>query len=155
MNQKLFSVCEKLDDDMRKKASGLFFNSIHGTLNHLLLTDRVWLGRFTNSPFQVEGLDQELYANFDELYLERCKTDQNIENWTANLDQEILDGVLEYKSLVNPQPRKYKYWIAVTHFFNHQTHHRGQITGLLSQLDIDYGVTDLLWLPSPSIQDVI
>jgi len=137
-----------MTDEERKADRGAFFLSIHGTLNHLLLGDRVWMGRFTGNPYPVESLDQELYADFSELRSERMITDDRIENWAAGLDDDILRGKLEFSTIVRPAKRIYDLCVCVTHFFNHQTHHRGQLTTLLSQTGRDYGATDLMWLPS-------
>lgn len=147
MNERIYDVCSRLSDEERKRDRKAFFGSIHGTLNHLLLGDKIWLGRFQGRPFAVNSLDQELYTVFDELRTERIATDERIENWAAGLTDEILGGKLRYTSVVNPAPRSYEMWVTVTHFFNHQTHHRGQLTALLSQCGKDYGVTDLIWLP--------
>jgi len=147
MNDKLYAVCAELDDEARKADVGAFFHSVHGTLNHLLLADRVWLGRFVGEPFSVSRLDQELYAGFEELRAERSKTDEAIEHWARGLTDEILSGKLEFRSIFSPQPLAYDLWVCVTHFFNHQTHHRGQLTTLLAQAGKDYGVTDLMWMP--------
>lgn len=147
MNQRLYAVCAELPDDERRRDRGVFFRSIHGTLNHLLLADRVWMARFQGGTFKVAGLDQELYADFAELSAERERTDAAIVEWAASLSDDILAGELRYTSIVNPEPRVYDMWLAVTHFFNHQTHHRGQLTAMLSQCGKDYGITDLIWLP--------
>ena len=147
MNEKLYEVCAQLTDQERKKDRGAFFKSIHGTLNHLLLADGIWMSRFTGGNFSVQGLDQELYSDFQELCRERVKMDREIEEWAAGLNDEQLAGDLFYTSIVNPEKRRCAMWVAVTHFFNHQTHHRGQLTTLLSQCGKDYGVTDLIWLP--------
>ncbi|HYN11475.1 MAG TPA: DinB family protein [Burkholderiales bacterium] len=147
MNERLYECCARLGDDDRKRDAGAFFKSIHGTLNHLLLGDRIWMGRFTGRPFAVKSLDQELYADFGELRDERRKTDADISQWAAGLTEAAFASELSYTSVVNPQPRRYPLWFAVTHFFNHQTHHRGQLTTLLFQRGIDPGVTDLIWLP--------
>lgn len=147
MNEKLYAVCAELTDDERKADVGAFFRSVHGTLNHLLLGDRVWLGRFIGEPFTVSRLDQELYAVFEELRAERTKTDAAIERWAAGLTDEVLARKIEYKSIFKPQPLTDDLWLCVTHFFNHQTHHRGQLTTLLAQAGKDYGVTDLMWMP--------
>jgi uncharacterized damage-inducible protein DinB len=147
MNDKLYAVCAELTDAERKLDRRAFFGSIHGTLNHLLLADRVWFGRFTGKPFAAKSLDQELYADFAELRAERAAIDQDIEGWTHGLTDEILTQPFRYTSMLNPAPRTYDLWVCVTHFFNHQTHHRGQLTALLSQCGKDYGVTDLIWLP--------
>jgi uncharacterized damage-inducible protein DinB len=147
MNGNVYDACAKLSDEERKRDAGAFFKSIHGTLNHLLLGDRVWLGRFIGVPFPVKALSQELYADFDELRAERTKTDEDIIAWAGSLSDAEFDGQLSYMSTVNPQLRTYPFWVAVAGFFNHQTHHRGQVTTLLMQQGIDPGVTDLIWLP--------
>jgi uncharacterized damage-inducible protein DinB len=146
MNEKLYASSAALTDAQRKEDVGAFFKSIHGTLNHLLLGDRVWMGRFTGVPFTVQSLSQELYADFDELRGERKRTDEAIIAWTDGLREADLDGVLAYTSIVSPAPRTEPMDLAVTHFFNHQTHHRGQVTTLLMQRGIDPGVTDLMWM---------
>ena len=147
MNERLYDCCARLSDDERKRDVRAFFKSIHGTLNHLLLGDRVWLGRFTGKPFVITSLAQELYADFRDLRTERALTDAAIVDWVSALRIEDFTGELSYTSVVNPQPRCYPLWFAVTHFFNHQTHHRGQLTTLLAQCGLDPGITDLIWLP--------
>jgi uncharacterized damage-inducible protein DinB len=147
MNDRLYDCCGKLSDDERKRDVGAFFRSMHGTLNHLLLADRIWLGRFTGKPIVVKSLDQELYSDFAQLRAERNATDAAISDWSSSLAEADLAGELSYTSVVNPKPRVLPLWVAVTHFFNHQTHHRGQLTTLLAQRGIDPGVTDLIWLP--------
>ena len=147
MNERLYECCARVSDAERKRDRGAFFKSIHGTLNHLLLADRVWMGRFVGPAFSPGSLADELYADFEELRGERAKTDDAIDAWVATLTDERLRGELAYTSIVNPQPRRYPMALAVMHFFNHQTHHRGQLTTLLMQQGIDPGVTDLIWLP--------
>src|SRR4029453_7349016 len=152
INERLYELCATLTDEQRKRDDRAFFRSIHGTLNHLLLGDRVWLGRFLGRPFAVSSLAQELYADLDELRRERAHTDREITHWAAALTAEALAGDLRYISIVDPRPRRLPHWLAVMQFFNHQTHHRGQLTTLLSQNGIDPGVTDLMW--SPQVQDL-
>jgi uncharacterized damage-inducible protein DinB len=147
MNDKLYAACAELSDEERKVDRRSFFKSIHLTLNHILLADRVWFGRFIGKPFKVASLDQELYSSFADLRAERGSTDQDIEGWTQGLTDAQLEGKLRFTSIVNPGPQVCDFWVGVTHFFNHQTHHRGQVTALLSQCGKDYGVTDLIWLP--------
>jgi uncharacterized damage-inducible protein DinB len=150
MNDKLFAVAEKLDDAERKRDRGAFFGSIHRTLNHLLLADRVWLARFTGAalsdgeigPGGIRSLDQELYADFDALRRERRASDDEIDAFVATLTADELARNLRYvrRGSVNELPL----WHAVAHLFNHQTHHRGQVTTLLMQAGHDPGVTDLV-----------
>jgi uncharacterized damage-inducible protein DinB len=152
MNERLYDSCARLTDGERKKDAGAFFKSIHGTLNHLLLADRIWMGRFTGRPFAVKALADELYADFTQLRAQRQATDTAISSWFASLSEEDLRGTLSYRSIVNPTERTYPMGFAVAHFFNHQTHHRGQLTTLLYQAGIDPGVTDLIWLPAEEPQ---
>jgi uncharacterized damage-inducible protein DinB len=147
MNEKLYAVCATMPDAVRRAERGAFFKSVHGTLNHLLLADRLWLGRFLQWPFVVESLAQELYVDWDELRRERMATDEEIKSWIASLSAGQLAAPLSYISMVNPQPRTYPLWVCVGHFFNHQTHHRGQLTTVMEQLGYDSGVTDLIMLP--------
>jgi uncharacterized damage-inducible protein DinB len=151
MNARLYEAAATLDDADRRKDVGAFFKSIHGTLNHLLLADRVWMGRFTDAAFAVESLAQELYADFEVLRRERLATDAAINRWAEGLTAETLASNLAYVSISKPQPRTIPMAFAVAHFFNHQTHHRGQLTTLLMQRGIDPGVTDLMWLPAPPV----
>ena len=152
MNGRLYDCCARLSDGERKRDVGTFFKSIHGTLNHLLLGDRLWLGRFTGNPFDARSLDQELHADFVELRTHRDATDVAIVRWAGSLSDIDLAGELSYTSMVNPATRRCPLWFAVAHFFNHQTHHRGQVTAMLHQRGIDPGVTDLLGLPGAPIE---
>jgi uncharacterized damage-inducible protein DinB len=148
MNGRLYGLASGIPDDARKEDRGAPFRSIHGTLNHLLLGDRIWMGRFLGEPFPAKSLDQELYAGFDELRAARQAEDARIQAWAETLTQERLEGDLTFRSVVNPIERTMPMWLCVTHFFNHQTHHRGQVTTLLEQCGLDIGVTDLLMLPA-------
>ena len=148
MNDKLYGLAATLGDEARKRDMGAFFKSIHGTFNHLLLADRVWLARFkgeTPPPgFMAPGirsLDQELYADFEELRGERALTDDELSAWVSELTPERLAAPLVF--VRRGQRTETPLWWTVAHVFNHQTHHRGQITTLLMQQGHDPGVTDL------------
>jgi uncharacterized damage-inducible protein DinB len=149
MNEKIYERASTLTDEVRKRDLGAFFKSIHATLNHLLLADRVWLARFTGvvapEGFMAPGvrtLDQELYADFEELRRERAITDGAVSAYVAELTPERLAGPLVFTR--RGQAQEMPLWWAVTHLFNHQTHHRGQVTTLLMQQGCDPGVTDLV-----------
>ena len=154
MNEALYDSAARLTEEERKRDLGAFFRSIHGTLNHLLMTDRIWLGRFGcgrevwqsldtgGKPIEVASMDTELYGDFAGLREERRRTDCDIEAFAAGLSQDRLDADFEYKRATG-ETYRHPFWWAVTHFFNHQTHHRGQVTTLLKQLGVDPGVTDL------------
>jgi len=143
MNQQLYAVCAGLSDIERRRDRQAFFHSIHGTLNHLLLVDRLWFGSFIGQPVSFDSLDQELCADFDELRHEREVADGNICGWAGELSVAELNAPFGSGN----REMGYPLWVVVTHFFNHQTHHRGQLSALLSQLGLDYGVMDLPWVP--------
>ena len=154
MNERLYGLCAGLTDEARKEDRGAPFRSMHGTLNHALLADGVWLGRFLGEPRRfftdvgpVTSLGQELYADFGALRRARIEMDDEIEAWAAALTSERLAGDLHFTGIAPPVTRTIPLWFAVTHFFNHQTHHRGQLTTLIEQTGCDIGVTDLLMLP--------
>ena len=147
MNERLYGVCAEIPDAERKRDRDAFFASIHGTLNHLLLGDKLWLGRFVSSPFPVDSLDQELYADFDELRGERARTDGAILAFTEALDEQALARDFCFTTIVNPGEQVFPFRHVLLHFFNHQTHHRGQVTTLIKQAGYEPGVTDLMWLP--------
>ena len=147
MNERLYAICAQMSEEERKLDRGAPFRSMHRTLNHLLLTDRAWLGRFHSQPFPVKSLDQELYADFEELRRERAITDAEISAWAAALSDEILDGDLTFTSISVPATHTKPMWLCALHLFNHQTHHRGQLTTLIEQAGYDCGVTDLGALP--------
>lgn len=155
MNQNLYKLAAQLSDEQRKRDVKAFFGSIHGTLSHLLLTDRVQLGRFIGpdktvsfaadgKPIPIKSLDQELYSDFETLRRERAATDKMIEEWTEKISTEWLQTTMRYHSMVDGGDWDVPLWVAVTHFFNHQTHHRGQVTAMLKQFGLDPGVTDFM-----------
>lgn len=147
MNEKLYAVCAQIPDADRKRDMGAFFKSIHGTLNHLLFGDRAWLGRFIAQPYTGVAPDAELYADFDELRAARAAMDRRLIEWAGTLTPEWLAAPFTYTSVVDHKTRTLPAWTLVSHLFNHQTHHRGQLTTLIMQLGIDPGITDIPWLP--------
>jgi uncharacterized damage-inducible protein DinB len=147
MNEKVYQACAGLPDEELKRDRSAFFKSIHGTLNHILLGDKVWFGRFTGNPFKAQSLDQILHTDFVELRKERELLDKAVCAWASELTAARLNAEFRWVSMLSPAPRRCPFWVAIAHFFNHQTHHRGQITTLLTQSNIDVGVTDLLMLP--------
>ena len=151
MNHKLYTVCEGVPDEQRKQDMGAFFHSIHGTLNHLLLGDRLWMARFTGTEFPVESLDQELYSDFKELRQARTDTDEAICAWIDALEETDLDRIIAFKAVVTQRTHRFRLADMLLHFFHHQTHHRGQVTTLLSQLGLDFGTTDMMWMPGIEI----
>ena len=147
MNKKLYTVCAEIPDADRKKDMGAFFKSIHSTLNHIMYADKAWMGRFTGKSIGGVKVGVDLYSDFDELRKEREKMDQKIIEWTRSLESDWLNAELTFTSKMNGKTSTLPYWAAVTQLFNHQTHHRGQLTTLLKQLGHEPGITDIPWMP--------
>src|SRR3989454_6073254 len=137
MNERLYGVASELSDEESKRDLGAFFRSVHGTLNHLLLADRAWLGRFTHDravfesldteerPITLTGaLDQELYADFSTLRRERARTDAAIEAFAERLTPERLAAPLTYPARTRGR-REHPLRGAGRHFFNPPTPHPG------------------------------
>jgi uncharacterized damage-inducible protein DinB len=141
-NRRLYEVCARLSDTEGKKARPAFFGSIHGTLNHLIVGDRIWLARFSGEEVPSTGLNAILYEDFGELREAREAEDGRIEDFTAGLDEGFLGGMIHY---INNEGKVFEDPVAllVMHFFNHQTHHRGQIHDMLTQTNVPPPVLDL------------
>ena len=147
MNQRLYECCEGIDDVERKHDKGAFFGSIHRTLNHILYGDLAFMSRFTGQPREVPELGIDLYEDFHDLWLARQSLDDRIEAWSSSLSEDWLQNTLTYTSKVDGVERTVPRWVLVTHMYNHETHHRGQLTTLLSQMGLDIGTTDIPFMP--------
>jgi uncharacterized damage-inducible protein DinB len=131
-NQRLYDAAALLSDAEYRADRGAFFKSVHGTLNHLLVGDRIWMRRFTGAGEQPPSLDAILYDDFAGLRAARRSQDVLITRYIDRLDNEALNGSIRYRTIVRPQEIEQPLAPALDHFFNHQTHHRGQAHALLS-----------------------
>lgn len=152
MNEKIYAAGERLSDEDRKADRGAFFKSIHSTLNHLLWADQTWLGRFTQGTslekiYPKASVGVDLYSDWEELKAARMAMDKDIEAWAASVKPAWLQNDFTWHSGITKSTRTKPAWILATHLFNHQAHHRGQVTTLLMQRGIDPGVTDLPMMP--------
>lgn len=157
MNDKLYQACASLNPAELAAARGAFFSSILGTLNHLLVADTIWLKRIQQALPQLAvlqpladvempaSLDALVYDNLTSLTAARQQLDQHILALAAALDDEALQQIIGYTNIKGVRYQRQLFSLLM-HLFNHQTHHRGQVTTLLSQAGVDVGVTDLLAL---------
>ena len=149
-NERLYDACRALTDEERKQPRGAFFGSIHGTLNHILVGDRIWMTRFEGGEASSTNLDAILHQDFGALREACAVEDARIEAWVAALEAETLRGDIAY---VNNEGRRFNDPVAIllAHFFNHQTHHRGQVTAMLAETDAPYPVLDMhrVLIPEP------
>jgi uncharacterized damage-inducible protein DinB len=123
-DRRLYTDAATLPDETRKRPLGLFFGSIHGTLNHLLVTDYIWMRRFTGDGPQPERLNQILHEDFAELRTAQEAEDERIFDFVTRTND--YGRIIEYQ---NSSGKTFQQELApaLTHFFNHQTHHRGQV----------------------------
>ncbi|CAL61155.2 Conserved hypothetical protein, putative DNA damage-inducible DinB family protein [Herminiimonas arsenicoxydans] len=155
MNDKMYAASEQLSDAERKADRGAFFKSIHSTLNHLVWGDAMWLARFTKGTALERSMpttpgNVDVHAEWDALKAARIKLDDELMIWAGSLDAVWLASDFSWYSGLTKSTRNGPAWQSVTHMFNHQTHHRGQVTTLLVQQKIDLGATDLIMLPQQS-----
>lgn len=156
MNQQVYAAAAQLSDAERKLDRKAFFHSIHNTLNHIIGADIIWLSRFRQFREQyyslayLDGLpmptrlNDVLFDSFAELCNKREQLDLVILKWAeSELKIEDFNNTLSFKR-INGEVCARNFGETLFHFFNHQTHHRGQVSTLLSQCGIDVGVTDFL-----------
>ena len=120
-NERLYAAAATVPDADYRADRGAFFKSLHGTLNHLLIGDRMWMRRFTGAGQQPPSLDAILNDDFATLREARRKEDTLISRYVERLSEADLDGVLRYKTVVRPQTIEQALAPALDHFFNHQT----------------------------------
>lgn len=157
MNHKLYEAAATLPPGELAADRGAFFGSLLATLNHIAVGDTIWLQRFAGHPRFAAALaaisalptpaalDQPLCGTLAELRERRAWLDLAIRDWIATLDESALETVISYRRF-NGESNHRPLGLLLLHFFNHQTHHRGQATTLLSQAGVDVGATDLLLL---------
>lgn len=146
-NERLYAACAALGDADYRRDLGAFFRSVHGTLNHLLLVDRLWLERLRGLAPAFTSLDTELHGDFTALRAAQRQTDAAIVDYVDTLDAAALAQPLCFTSFVTRRALHMPRWVGLTQLFNHQLHHRGQVTALLGRLGVDYGDIDLIWMP--------
>ncbi len=144
-NQRVYDACARLSPDDYHAARPSFFGSIHATLNHILVGDSIWLGRFTGHvPTHLTRLDIILHADFASLRAAREAKDAEIVAFADTLDEAKLNDTFTYANMAG-QRFTDPLFPPLMHFFNHQTHHRGQVHGLLSHAGIDPPELDLIY----------
>ena len=154
MNQRIFEASGNLSKTSLFEDKGAFFKSIISTLNHIMIGDILWLKRFSKHPsnytslkqmnkfLKAESLDQILFDDMAIFYQERRTLDQVIIDFCNELNEEDINNSLNYVNFKKEKHCK-RFGYLILHVFLHQIHHRGQVTTLLSQENIDFGETDL------------
>ena len=145
MNRRLYEAAARLSDSERKTDRGAFWGSIHGTLNHLLWGDGMWMSRFDDWPKPAQRIKESaaLYEDFAALRAAREEADRKIADWAGRIDEKWLAGELTWWSGAAEREVRASIGALVAHMFNHQTHHRGQVHALLTAAGEKTGDTDL------------
>jgi uncharacterized damage-inducible protein DinB len=143
-NALVYDQAAKLSDADYRADRGAFFKSVHGTLNHLLVADRIWMHRFTGDGETTQLLDAILHESFNDLRAARAAEDARIETFIDGLDEDQLARAFSYRAISRPAQVEQTLDAALAHFFNHQTHHRGQVHCLLTMLTGEGPCLDLV-----------
>ena len=149
-NARLYDAATALTDFERKRDVKGYFASLHGTLNHLIAADRIWMKRLTGSGEAPPPLGSILYDSFTELREAREADDARISAYIASLDAAAFEAILTYQSTHGAE-KKLPVKVVLTHLFNHQTHHRGQASQMLRQLGVaEPPALDFLYFALPT-----
>ena len=133
-NERLYDAVAQVSDADYRADRGAFFKSLHGTLSHLLVGDRIWMQRFTGRGEAPLTLDAILYDDFAQLRTARRAEDERVSSYIASLNETDLARTNRYRTMSKPNYIEQPLAPALDHFFNHQTHHRGQAHALLSAI---------------------
>jgi uncharacterized damage-inducible protein DinB len=144
-NELLYRAAAQMPDEDFRLDRGAFFKSVHGTLNHILVGDRIWMRRFAGEGDAPKRLDKILCQELEKLAIEREKEDMRIIAWVDGLTEKAFSGRFTYTTVTDMRTISQRISPALSHFFNHQTHHRGQAHALLTGFGMDAPSLDLLY----------
>jgi uncharacterized damage-inducible protein DinB len=144
-NKALYVAAEAMPDEDYRLDRGAFFKSVHGTLNHILVADRIWMKRFTGAGDAPKKLDTILCDDLTKLTIEREREDERIVDWVESMDAKAVAGRFTYTTVTDMRTVSQRLAPALAHFFNHQTHHRGQVHALITGFGMDAPELDLIY----------
>jgi uncharacterized damage-inducible protein DinB len=144
-NRRLYAACAALPAQQYHQPRPAFFGSIRGTLNHLLVADRIWLARIESQPAPGLRLDDQPCASREALEAERAAEDERIVRLVDGYRETEIGRTVRYAMLTRPGPIATPLHLCWLHLFNHQTHHRGQVHDQLSQTEVAPPPLDLLF----------
>jgi uncharacterized damage-inducible protein DinB len=144
-NARIYDAAAALTKDEFEHDVGAFFKSMMGTLNHLLAADRIWMKRFTNGGEAPTSLDHITSRDFAKLRRLREIEDQRIVDWVESRSEKDLSGRFTFTTITDMRTISQRVAPALDHFFNHQTHHRGQAHTVLTILGKPPVVLDLIY----------
>ena len=148
-NRQLLEALEGVSDDVCALDRGAFFGSIHATLNHLLWADRAWLSRFSDR-FDKPRTDvphTEATSSMAQWREERAALDAEMVAWADGLSDADVAGDLSWYSMITKTEQTQPLDGLLVHFFNHQTHHRGQVHAMMTAAGLTAPVSDIPFMP--------
>jgi uncharacterized damage-inducible protein DinB len=145
-NGRLYAACAQLPAEEYHKPRAAFFGSIHGTLNHLLVGDRVWLARIEDRPNPDLRLDDQPCATLEALAGERGAEDERMIGLVDSYrDEAAVARPVRYRLITQPDEMEIALHLCWLNLFNHETHHRGQVHDQLSQTEVAPPPLDLVF----------
>jgi uncharacterized damage-inducible protein DinB len=143
--RRLYDHVDALSETDYRRDAGLFFRSVHGTLNHLLVADHCWFARFARGESPLMALDAELKSERSDLRAALLGAVGAWPAFVADCPDERWASDLHYRR-VNGEPMVLPFSATLAHVFNHGTHHRGQVTAAITALGHDCPQLDLVWM---------
>jgi uncharacterized damage-inducible protein DinB len=144
-NRALYEVARLMPDEDYHLDRGAFFKSVHGTLNHILVADRIWMKRFTGEGDAPKKLNSILSEDLEKLTIEREREDKRIIDWLDAMEAKAVTGRFTYTTVTDMRTISQRLAPALAHLFNHQTHHRGQVHTLMTGFNMEAPALDLIY----------
>jgi uncharacterized damage-inducible protein DinB len=144
-NRRLYEACAQLPEVEYRKPRPAFFGSIHGTLNHLLVADRIWLARIEGKGVPRLQLDDQPCGTLAQLREARDVEDARMIQLVNGYGEDDLEKSVRYRLITQPDEAETPLHVCWLHLFNHQTHHRGQVHDQLSQTELAPPPLDLIF----------
>lgn len=144
-NTRIYDCAARLSDADYRADRKAFFGSIHRTLNHLLVVDRLWGGRIEGVDRGIRSLDEVLYDDFPALRTARVEEDKRLIDLVDGLDDAQLQKSVPYRRIIGNGMEEVRAGHMLITLFNHQTHHRGQVHIMLTQADIVPPLLDVIF----------
>ena len=145
-NDRLYGCVAGISEEAYREDRKAYFGSIHNTLNHLLVVDRLWTHRIEGSDHDIKSLDQILYGDFESLRAARKTEDQALVDLVDGLSEEELRSPVTYGRMIGGGTHTTQRDHILITLYNHQTHHRGQVHTMLTQQGIDPPPLDVIYL---------
>lgn len=144
-NERLYDCVARLPEAEYRREVGIFFGSVHNTLNHILVGDRIWIRRIEEVEHGIESLDQILYDDFEALRAARVEEDARLIKLVDGLAPEELSRPMRYHRMIGSGTEETRIGHILATLFNHQTHHRGQVHAVLTQAGITPPPLDVIF----------